>query len=89
MAAMQEEINRLNSEMGKAEKMYGQVQDMFNKGYLKAAEDGTYVPVTNPAESEHLRSEHAKQTKRKHVTEADIDRINADLDKMEGDEDLQ
>ena len=37
----------------------------------------------DPAESEHIRSQVAEASKRRPLAEADIDRINADLEKME------
>ena len=66
--------------------MYGQVQKMFDDGVLKAGEDGSYVPVVDPAESEYLRSKKKPKTKRQPMTEEQIDKVNQDLDKMEHDD---
>ena len=56
---------------------------MFDAGILKKDDQGRFQAVQDPAESEQIRSTHANATKRHNITEADIDRINADLDKME------
>jgi hypothetical protein len=65
--------------------MVSQVEDMFNNGILKHDEHGRFQAVIDPNESEHIKSNMANQTKRRPINEADIDRINQDLDKMEDD----
>ena len=65
--------------------MVSQVEEMFNNGILKHDENGHFQAVIDPNESEHIRSNIANQTKRRPINEADIDRINQDLDKMEDD----
>ena len=42
--------------------------------------------MANPAEQESIRSSRAAASRRRPVNEADIDRINADLDNMEEDD---
>ena len=38
---------------------------MFDNGLLKHADDGSVIPVTDPAEMEHIRSEVARASKQK------------------------
>ena len=57
---------------------------MFDSGILKKDDAGRFQAVVDPIESESIRSNLANPTKRKNINEADIDRINADLDQMEG-----
>ena len=62
---------------------------MFDAGLIKQVDGGGFEAVQDPAESEHIRSQLAEQTKRRPIGEADIDKINADLDRMEQqDEDI-
>ena len=59
--------------------MHGQVQQMFNEGVIKQSEAGGFEAVMNPAESEHIKSVIAEQSKRRPINEAEIDRINASI----------
>ena len=56
---------------------------MFDDGVLKHDENGKFVPVMDPEESEMIKSNRADQSKRRPINEEDIDRINEDLDLME------
>ena len=49
-------------------------------------EDGKLRTNLNDDEVEMIRSTRGQQSRRRPITEADIDRINADLDRMEGEE---
>ena len=53
---------------------------MFDDGALKRDDQGRFVPVIDPNESEHIRSNRGQDTRRRPMTEADIDRINAEVD---------
>ena len=63
--------------------MRQQVQGMFDAGVIKQVDRGGFEAVMDPNEQESIRSQHAEQSKRRPIVEADIDRINADLDRME------
>ena len=60
--------------------MRDQVQQMFDDGALKRDDNGQFVPVTDPNESEHIRSQHGQETRRRPIFEADIDRINQEVE---------
>ena len=62
--------------------MRNQVQSMIDDGALKENEDGGFTAVLDPAESEYLRAQ-AAASKRRPMGEAEIDRINEDLLRME------
>ena len=66
--------------------MVSQVEEMFNNGIHKHDVNGNFQAVMDPNESEHIKSNIANQSKRRPINEADIDRINQDLDKMEDDD---
>ena len=85
MAAMQNEIHNLQQQIGAAESMRNEVQQMFNDGVIKQNLEGKFEAVLDASESEQIKSQLAEQSKRRPIGEADIDRINADLDKMEQD----
>jgi hypothetical protein len=53
---------------------------MFDDGALKRDDQGRFIPVVDPNESEHIRSQRGQDTRRRPMTEADIDRINAEVD---------
>ena len=56
---------------------------MFDNGVIKANADGRYEAVVDPNEQLSIKSQIADQSKRRPIVEEDIDRINADLDRME------
>ena len=56
---------------------------MFDAGVIKQVDGGGFEAVMDPNEQESIKSQHAEQSKRRPIGEADIDRINADLDRME------
>ena len=53
---------------------------MFDDGALKRDDQGRFILVVDPNESEHIRSQRGQDTRRRPMTEADIDRINAEVD---------
>ena len=55
---------------------------MVDDGVIKQSEDGRFQAVQDPNESESIRSQRAEASRRRPINEADIDRINADLDQM-------
>lgn len=83
MQAMQHEIQNLQQQIGVADNMRQQVQTMFNNGVIKHTADGGFEAVVDANEQESIKSQIAEQTKRRPIVEDDIDRINADLDRME------
>ena len=87
MAAMQKEIQNLQQQIGVAESIRSQVQQMFDDGVIRNTEGGRFEAVLDPNESEQIKSHLAEQSKRRPLGEADIDRINADLNRMEQDDD--
>lgn len=83
MSAMQQEIGNLQQQIAAANQMRQQVQGMFDAGVIKQVDGGGFEAVMDPNEQESIRSQQAEQSKRRPIVEADIDRINADLDRME------
>ena len=75
----------LNQQLVRASEMYGQVQKMFDDGIIKQSEDGHFMPVMDPEEIELIKSNRGDQSRRRPINEDDIDRINKDLEEMEGD----
>ena len=67
--------------------MHGQVQRMFDAGVIKQSDDGVFHPVVDPLEVESIKSARGIASRRHPINEDDIDRINADLDAMEQDDD--
>ena len=63
--------------------MRQQVQTMFDNGVIKHNADGGFEAVVDPNEQLSIKSQIADQSKRRPIGEDDIDRINADLDRME------
>ena len=55
---------------------------MFEEGKLKENEAGGYDVVEDPAESEYIKSQVAA-SKRRPIGESQIDRINAELERLE------
>ena len=56
---------------------------MIVEGTIKQYPDGKIRPVTDPNESEQIRSQWAEASKRRPIREGDIDRINADFDRIQ------
>ena len=57
---------------------------MFNQGVLRLGENGSVEPVLDPEESESIRQQVANASRRSTLNEADIDRINAQLEEIRG-----
>ena len=83
MSQMQDQINNLREQLGQAESTRQAVQQMFDEGVIKQTPDGRYQAVLDPEESEQLRSVQAQISKRRPIREADIDRINANIQQEE------
>ena len=66
--------------------MRAQVQQAMEDGYLVADDNGRIQPGLQENEMEFVRSNRASQSRQRPNGEADIDRINADLNRMEGEE---
>ena len=81
------QIQSLQQQIGETELVRQQVQQMVDQGIITQANNGQFQAVQDPSESEQIRSQRAEASKRKVIDEADIDRINADLDRMEQDDD--
>jgi hypothetical protein len=57
--------------------MHGEVEQMFNEGILKRDEEGRYVAVTDPDESNHIRSSIASASKNKPDNRGDAAQITS------------
>ena len=57
--------------------MHGEVEQMFNEGILKRDEEGRYVAVTDPEESNHIRSSIASASKNKPDNRGDAAQITS------------
>ena len=53
---------------------------MFDTGIIKQNDEGGIEAVIDPAESEHIRSHNMIASRRRPIGEADIDRINQDIE---------
>ena len=72
--------------------MHSQVQNMIDEGFIKQGDEGSLVPVLNPAESEYLKSEMSKKKAKLTMTPDEVDQLNANIDKLNarsGDADMQ
>jgi len=53
---MQQELLQLREQVGHAHEVHSQVQQMFNQGILKQNQSGNIEVVSDPNESEQIRS---------------------------------
>ena len=66
--------------------MRSQVQQAMDDGYLVAGDDGRIRPGLQENEMEFIRSNRGSQSRQRPHNQADVDQINADLNRMEGEE---
>ena len=74
---MQQQILNLTAQLDGETSRNQAVQEMFNNGVLKQDDQGNIVPVLDPEESESIRSQYANASRRRPMTEAEIDQVNA------------
>ena len=56
-------MDKMKHSLAMAENMHSQVESMFEEGLIKADNEGKYVAVRDPNESEHIRSTNAQASK--------------------------
>ena len=79
---MQQELLQLREQVGHAHEVHSQVQQMFNQGILKQNQSGNIEVVSDPNESEQIRSSLAEQSKVKPTNIQELQDLNQELDKL-------
>ena len=68
MQAMHEENQKLQAGCQ-------QVQTMFDAGLIKHGDDGSFVPVDNPAEREHIKKQVSLSKRKQTMSAAEAEQI--------------